>query len=53
VNHSAQLWGGKTKRVMIATNKNNTTKRKKSATVYSFGITSLLNSGGGGAKTGQ
>src|SRR5579863_5978272 len=49
VNRSAQRWGGKQKRVMIATRKNNTTKRKKRATVYSFGITSLLNSGGGGA----
>src|SRR5579863_3029118 len=52
VNHSAQLWGGKTKRVMIATNKNSTTKRKKRATAYSFGITSLLDSGAGGGQDG-
>ena len=49
VNRSAQRCGGKQKSVMIATKKNSTTKRKKSATAYSFGITSLLDSGAGGA----
>jgi hypothetical protein len=35
VNRSAQRWGGKQKSVMIATKKNNTTKRKKRAKCFS------------------